>query len=338
LEGENTLKKAEIFHDDVWVIKKLRAAIPEDPFEVLVDGAPMGMARLLSFAKRASNTSRFPQVLVLYSSGYLRLKPGADPTPPLPFGQSLVLGPAISGTSASCPKKTLFFHPQLERVAIDTSQLNQNGTGRLLIRIAASRANRLLKSGTTNQIMELTWLLTLEEPHDLATILHVAGTFEFTEDVIPDPMQTRTFESVRLLQISTMFIDNVRHDVDTLRLHVENDAVTLSYDSSLANLLLPVTPRSLSPAMPMFDSIHSDAVGRPNGNTPSYRIRINSITGLTAGPIMARAFFNSSQNLRHDNMGIWAFQRAPASIKKGAAGSIDYTVTAGVNAHSLEAV
>lgn len=166
----------------------------------------------------------------------------------------------------------------------------------------------------------------------------MAGTFEFTEDVIPDPMQTKTFESVRLLQISTMFIDNVRHHVDALRLHVENDVVTLSYDSSLANLLLPVTPRSLSPAMPVFVSIHSDDVGRPNGNTPSYRIRINSITGPTTGPIMVRAFFNSSQNLRHDNMGIWAFQRAPASIKKGTVENIDYTVTAGVNAHSLEAV
>ena len=338
MEGENALNKEEIFHDGVWVIKKLRAFIPEDPFEVLVNGRSMGMARLLSFAKCVSNTNRFPQVLVLYSSGYLRLKAGVDPAPPLPFGQSLILGPAISGTSTSCPKNTLFFHPQLERVAIDTSQLNQNGTGSMLIRITASRANRLLKSGTTNQIMELTWLLTLEEPHDLATILHVTGTFEFTEDVIPDPLQTRTFESVRLLQISTMFIDDARHDVDALRLHVENDVVTLFYDSSLANLLLPVMPRSLGSAMPVFDSIHSDDAGRPNGNTPSYRIRINSITGLTAGPIMVRAFFNSSRNLRHDNLGIWAFQRAPASIKKGAAGNIDYTVIAGVNAHSLEAV
>ncbi|SFU71974.1 hypothetical protein SAMN05216417_11941 [Nitrosospira multiformis] len=338
MEGENALKKAEIFHDGVWVIKKLRAAIPEDPFEVLVNDRSMGMAKLLSFAKCVSNTSRFPQVLVIYSSGYLRLKAGADPTPPLTFGQSLILGPAISGTSTSCPKKTLFFHPQLKRVAIDTSQLNQNGTGRLLIRITASRANRLLKSGKTNQIMALTWLLTLEEPHDLATILHVTGTFEFTEDVIPDPMQTRTFESVRLLQISTMFIDNVRHDVDALRLHVENDVVTLSYDSSLANLLLPVTPRSLSPAMPVFDSIHSDDAGRPNGNTPSYRIRINSITGPTTGPIMVRAFFNSSRNLRHDNMGLWVFQQGPALIRKGTTGNIGYTVTASVNAHSLEAV
>jgi hypothetical protein len=317
------------------VIKKLRAFIPEDPFEVLINGESMGMTKLLSFAKRISNTSRFPQVLVIYSSGYLRLKAGADPTPPLPFGQSLVLGPAISGTTASCPKKTLFFHPQLKRIAIDTSRLNQGGTGRMLIRITSSHENRLLRSGTTNQIMDLNWLLTLEEPHDLATTLHVAGTFEFTEDVIPDPSQTETFESVRLLQISTMFIDNVRHDVNALRLHTENDIVTLSYDSSLANLLLPVTPNSLNSTMPMFDSIHTDDAGRPNGNTPSYRIRLNSITGPTTGPIMVRAFFNSSRNLLHDNLGLWAFQQAPASIKKGTTGTINYTVIAGVNPHSL---
>ncbi|WP_143058265.1 hypothetical protein [Nitrosovibrio sp. Nv6] len=328
------MNKSEIFNDGAWVIKKLRARIPEDPFEVLINGEPMGRTKLLSFAKRVPATSRFPQVLVLYSSGYLRLKAGADPTPPLPFGQSLVLGPAISGTSASCPKKTLFFHPQLGRVAIDTSRLNQGGTCGMLIRITGSPANRLRKSGTTSQIMALTWLLTLEEPQDLVTTtLHVAGTFEFMEDVIPNLSQTKTFESIRLLQISTMFIDNARHDIDMLRLHTENDIVTLPYDSSMANLLLPVIPSPLDSAMPIFDSVHTDDAGRPNGNTPSYRIRINSVTGPTAGPIMVRAFFNRSQNLRYDNMGIWAFQQAPASIKKGTTGSIGYSVIAGVNAH-----
>jgi hypothetical protein len=338
LQDESALNKSEIFNDRAWVIKKLRARIPEDPFEVLINGEPMGRTKLLSFAKRVPGTSRFPQVLVLYSSGYARLKAGADPKPPLPFGQSLVLGPAISGTSASCPKKTLFFHPQLERVSIDTFQLNQGNTGRMLIRITGSPVTRLRKSGTTNQIMELTWLLTLEEPQNLVTMLHVVGAFEFAEDVTPDPLQTRTFESMRLLQISTMFIDNVRHDVDALRLHTENDLVTLSYDPSMANLLLPVTPNPLNPSTPVFDSIHTDDAGWPNGNTPSYRIRINSITGPTEGPIMIQAFFNRSQNLRHDNMGIWAFQQAPTLIKKGTTGNISYTVIAGVNAHCLGAI
>ncbi len=179
--------------------------------------------------------------------------------------------------------------------------------------------------------MDLTWHLTLEEPHELATTLHVNGTFKFTEDVRPDPLQTKTFESVRLLQISTMFIDNVRHDVNALRLYTENDIMTLYYDSSLANLLLPATPSSLNSATPMFDSMHTDDVGHPNGKTPSYKIRINSTTGPTTGPLMLRTFFNRSQNLRHDNLGLWVFQQMPVSIKEGCTGNINYTVIASVN-------
>ena len=323
-----------MFNNSVWVIKKLRTSIPEDPFEVLINGKSMGMSRPLSFAKRVPNTNRFPQVLVIYSSGYLRLKAGADPTPPLPFGQSLVLGPAISGTSTSFQKRTLFFHPQLRRVTIDTSQLSPNGTGRLLIQITSSRSSSP-NSATTNQIMNLSWALILEDPSDLATTLHVAGTFELTEDVLPDPAQTEKFESVRLLQISTMYIDNVRHDVNALRFLTGCNVMTLCYDPSLANLLLPVSPSPLDLAMPMFDSIHTDHVGQPNGNTPSYRIRINSTTGPMTGPIVVRAFFNSSQNLHNDNLGLWAFQQTPASIKKGTTGDINYTVIATINPHSL---
>ncbi|MGH8761606.1 MAG: hypothetical protein ACREUR_00035 [Nitrosospira sp.] len=320
-----------MFDNGVWMIKKLRASIPEAPFEVLIDGKPMGRTRLLVFAKRVPNTNRFPQVLVIYASGYLRLKPGADPAPPLPFGQSLVLGPAISGTSASFPKRILFFHPQLQRVAIDTSQLDQDGAGRMLMRITGSPPNRSRNGRTTNQIMNLAWTLTLEEPNDLATTLHVAGTFEFTEDVSPDPVQTENFESVRLLQISTMFIDNTRHDVNALRFRTVGDIVTLRYDPALANRLLPGTPSSLDPAMPMFDSICTDNAGGPNGKSPSYRIRISSTTGPMTGPITVRAFFNSSQNLQYDNLGLWAFQQMPVSIKKGTAGSVNYSVIARIS-------
>ena len=324
-----------MFNNGVWAIKKLRASIPEHPFEVLINGESMGRTRLLGFAKRVPNTGRFPQVLVIYASGYLRLKAGADPAPPLPFGQSLVLGPAISGTSASFPKRTLFFHPQLQRVAIDTSQLDQDGTGRMLIRITGASSNFSRNSTTANQIMNLAWTLTLEEPHDLATTLHVAGTFVFTEDVTPDPVQTETFESVRLLQISTMFIDHTRYDVNALRFRTGDDIVTISYDTTLANLLLPVNPSSLELAMPMFDSICTDDAGHPNGKTPSYRIRINSTTGPMTGPITVRAFFNGSQNLQDDNLGLWAFQQPPEFIKKGATGSINYSVIASINPHFL---
>ena len=312
----------------VWVIKKLQKLIPEAPFEVLIDGKPMGTTKLLAFARHVPNTDRFPQVLALYSSGYLRLKAGADPTPPLPFGQSIVLGPAISGTSTSFSNKTLFFHPQIQRVAINTSQINQDGTNSLLIKITASNSKLSHDSTKTNRIMNLAWTLTLNEPSDQATMLNVAGTFEFTEDVIPDPVKTAEADSMRLLQISTMFIDNLRHDVDAFRFRNSDGVVTVDYDSALPNSLLPVTPSSLHPETLRFDSLHTDDVGQPNGNTPSYRITINSTAGPISGPITVRAFFNSSQNLKDDNLGLWAFQQPSERIEKGTMGSINYTVIA----------
>ncbi len=317
-----------VFNNGVWAIQKLRSTIPEDPFEVLVDGKSMGTTKLLAIARRVPNTDRFPQVLVLYASGYLRLKAGADPTPPLPFGQSLVLGPAIWGTATSLPNTTLFFHPQLQRVAIDTSSVNRGGTNRLLIQMTGANSKLSPDSTTINRIMNLAWTLTLAEPTDRATVLDVAGTFEFMDDVMPDRAKTAEAQSVRLLQISTMFIDRLQHDVDALRFRNAEGVVTLCYDPDLANVLLPVTPSALDPATRMFDSLHTDAVGEPNGNTPSYRITLEPTLGPTTGPMTIRAFFNRSQNRNDDNLWLGAFQQPPERIAKGTTGSIRYTVIA----------
>ena len=176
--------------------------------------------------------------------------------------------------------------------------------------------------------MNLAWTLTLNEPSDQETMLNVVGTFEFTEDVIPDPVMTAEADSMRLLQISSMFIDNLRHDVNAFRFRNSDGVVTVDYNSASPNLLLPVTPSSLHPKTLRFDSLHTDNVGQPNGNTPSYNITINSTAGPISGPITVRAFFNNSQNLKDDNLGLWAFQQPSERIEKGTMGSIYYTVIA----------
>ncbi len=328
-----------VFNNGVWTIVKLQGEshdIPEDPFEVFVDGEPKGTTKLLAFARHVPNTDRFPQVLVLYSSGYLRLKAGADPTPPVPFGQSLVLGPAIWDTSTSYPNTKLFSNPQLHRVDIYTSKINKDGTNSLLIKIMASDS-KLLPGSTkinpkTNRIMNLTWTLTLDEPSDQATMLDVAGTFEFTEDVTPDPERTAKAESVRLLQISTMYIDSSTHDVDSFRFRNADGVITVDYGSDFAkaNELLPDPPSPLDPEILIFDSLHTDHKGEPNGNTPCYRITINSTTGFTSGPITVRAIFDLDPKLNqnNDNLGLWAFQQPTERIVRGTKGSINYTVIA----------
>ena len=302
---------------DVWTIQKRRARIPQAPFDVSIDGQSVGTTKLLVFARHDPATGRFPQVLALYASGYLRLKAGADPTPPLPFGQSLVLGPAIWGTSTSFPQTTLFFHPQLQRVAIETSPANADGTNRLVIRVTAANARLSPGSTVTNRIMDLAWTLTLDPVSDQASTLAVAGRFEFTEEVIPDPGKTAEAQSLRLLQISTMYIDRRRHDANAFRWHTTEGAMTLFYAPDLADGLLPVTPGWLDPDAPRFDSLQTDAAAAPNGPTPSYRIAIDATTGPLSGPMAVRAFFNRGQDLNDDNLGLWAFQQPSGASPEG---------------------
>jgi hypothetical protein len=320
---------AERFDNGEWVITKGDGVgIPERPFEVRVDGVSIGSTRLLAFANRVRKSSRFPQVLVLASSGYLRIKSGADPGQSLPFGQSLVLGPAIFGTSTSFPSSTLFFNPQVQRVDIDTRRLRRNGTGKLLIKIVARDRNLSTTSTNTNQIMDLNWTIVLSEPTQTRTRLRVDGGFRFTERVIPDPIRTAEFQSFRLLQISSMFIDSTRHDVDAFRYRGSGGPVEVRYSPAQANSLLPASPTPLAARASIIDSIHTDDVGQPNGNTPSYRIEMERSTGPVSGPLMPRAFFNDSQDLNDDNLGLWIHRQPATVIPAGTRGEIKFSVSA----------
>jgi hypothetical protein len=320
---------AERFDNGEWVIAKGDGAgIPEAPFEVRVDGAPIGVTRLLAFANRVRKSSRFPQVLVISSSGYLRVKSGADPEQSLPFGQSLVLGPAIFGTSTPFSNSTLFFNPQLQRIDIDTRRLHRDGSGKLLIKVVARDRGLPATSTNTNQIMDLTWTIALSEPTAKRTRLRVDGRFRFTERVTPDPIRTAEFQSFRLLQISSMFIDSARHDVDAFRYRKNGGAVEVRYSPAQANSLLPASPTPLATHALIIDSIHSDDVGLPNGNTPSYRIRMERSTGPLSGPLTPRAFFNDSQDLNDDNLGLWIHRQPAAAIPVGARGEIKFSLSA----------
>lgn len=320
---------AERFDNGEWVITKGDGAgIPERPFEVRVDGVSIGSTRLLAFANRVRKSSRFPQVLAIASSGYLRIKSGADPGQSLPFGQSLVLGPAVFGASTSFAGSTLFFNPQVQRVDVDTRRLRRNGTGKLLIKIVARDRNLSTTSTNTNQIMDLNWTIVLSEPTEARTRLRVDGRFKFTERVIPDPIRTAEFQSFRLLQISSMFIDSARHDVDAFRYRGTSGPAEARYSPPQANLLLPASPTPLAGRAPIIDSVHTDDVGQPNGDTPSYRIRMERSTGPVSGPLTPRAFFNDSQDLNDDNLGLWIHRQPATVIPAGTRGEIKFSVSA----------
>src|SRR5207244_12677569 len=58
-----------VFNNGEWIIEALDASIPEAPFEVRINGNPVCTTKPLAFANRVPNTSQFPQVVNIYSSG-----------------------------------------------------------------------------------------------------------------------------------------------------------------------------------------------------------------------------------------------------------------------------
>ncbi len=79
--------------DNGWVID-MCATDPAitTPMLVSVDGVPRGNAALVRIYHQAENGTGFPQVAVIYASGYVRLKQNANPFPSIPFGTSFILG------------------------------------------------------------------------------------------------------------------------------------------------------------------------------------------------------------------------------------------------------
>jgi hypothetical protein len=240
------------------------------------------------------------------------------------------LGPAIFGTSASFHNTTLFINPQLQTVTIDTSELSADGTGDLRIQLVANDTNLPVDSTKTNQIMDMSWNIRLTEPTNAQTLIDVTGQFTFTEDVSPDSVRTSEFQSFRLLQISSMFIDDQRQDVDALRYrNVAGEVVNVIYTPDLVNTLLPQEPTPLDQGTLAFDSLHTDDIGEPNGNTPSYRITVTQTAGPVTGSITPRVFFVSTQDVNDDNLGAWVHQDPSQQvIPAGTSGLIEYRVVA----------
>jgi hypothetical protein len=174
---------------DGWEIERCT----DDPnvpawMNVVVDGRVLGQAALLRISHPSQNDEGSPQVAVLYASGYVRLKQNANPSSPIPFGPSFVLGPAYwSGPL------TYHHNPQLRRVEIDTRWLP---TGRLRLHVERN-----------NGALELSYELALPRPCDSQTRLHVTQTYTATADIAVDPAHRALSEGFKLVQVSSLYVN-----------------------------------------------------------------------------------------------------------------------------------
>lgn len=307
-----------IYQDAAWTI----LTCPTDrsvPATMMVwlDGVqqPGPVARLEIAHVTDSGTSR-PTVAVLYASGSVRLKQNADPSSPIPFGSSFVLGPAY------WPDASTYHHnPQLTYLALDTAALP---TGPLWMQARGS-----------NHDFDVTYELRFPPPSDRQTRLHVLQTCTATANITIDPARRAEAQGFKLVQVSSMFINEGGDcDGDHTDCHDSNGARFIGDDlvrhQAAFTDLMPSTlifSPSLHLGSPWLDVLHTDDESW-QGNTPNVRIVLDALP--TDHTITVRGWISATTNPNDDNLSLWLHDDGPASQSwtAGQSGQVGYWLLA----------
>jgi hypothetical protein len=203
---------------------------------LLLDGVQLGVTSLLSYRiAHPTRRNAFRRCSSSPPAAYLRLKAGADPIPPLPFGQSPILGPAVIGSLVQGAAPAFYLNPQLTSVNIRTSA-SDGFPGVLTIEVAAAGSPG---SSKTNGVMNANWTLKLHEPRIQSTLLEVTSRFSFIHDFYPSATHSANGEAYQLLRNSSMVIDQARHDVNELVFTAATGSVILDLVNGPASNAAP---------------------------------------------------------------------------------------------------
>jgi hypothetical protein len=283
-----------------WVVEMC----PTDPavtttMTVMLNGTSKGDAAFVRIYHQSENGPGVPQVAIIYASGYVRLKQNADPSPSIPFGTSFVLGPAYWPSSS-----TYYHNPQLNTLEIDTSWL--------------PNAPLRMRAEGTNHDFDVTYEMTLPPPRDRQTRLHVTQTYTATADITIDQDHRDDYEGFKLVQASSMFINEGGtcdggytdcHDSDAARF-IGDDLER--HEVPFTGLTLPsfVFDSPVPLGSTWLDILHTDDEGW-QGNTPNTRIALDELP--TEHTITPQGRIAKTTDPNQDNVGLWLHDDGPAS-------------------------
>ncbi len=276
------------------------------PMQVWVDGVSKGSAVVVRIYHESQYDSGTPQVAVLYSSGFVRLKQNADPTPSIPFGTSFILGPAY------WPNSTTYYHnPQLTRLELDTTWL-------------PNAPLRMLAQGT-NHDFAMTYEMTLPPPLDRQTRLHVTQTYTATANINIDATRLAEEQGFKLVQESSMYINEGApcdggytdcHDSNDLR-YIASDLNRRqqAFDGLVPPSFILTAPRQLGTTW--LDALHKDDQGwqsqtgaGTSGNTPNVRIALDE---LLSPPPTVQGWISATADPNQDNVNLWLHDNRTSS-------------------------
>lgn len=309
--------QTNLFDNGKWVVvaETEDAGIPESPMDVRTNGVSRVQAKRVMFVHRSQKTGSYPQVAVVACSGFIRLKPGADPSPSLPFGTSVVLGPAFYDEH-----NDLYYNPQIAFLDILTSRLLPDGSGTLVLRMAGAIVHGGVPGG-----LSVSYDIELEEPTDLETGMKVVQSYQVTSPVFLNASRMTENQAFRIVQFSSMYLNETTHDSSGAKYTAADGRLrSLDFISAPTNTLLFAAPAALGDAW--FDSVHRDNAGY-QGNTPNLRVRIEDV--LSAGRYVPQGYLSASASPANDNVSFWLHDSlAPAEFRIGDRGAVAYRLLA----------
>ena len=266
---------------------------------VSVDGTARGSFALISVHHASPGDGTDPQVAVVYASAFVRLKPNADPSPPVPFGSSFVLGPAYWPDA-----QTYHHNPTLERLEIDTSWL-PSGPLRM-------------KGWGRNHDFDVAYDLRLPPPTDRRTRLAVTQTTTARTSIAVDPTRRAEHQGFKLVQISSMFVSEAGPcDGGASACHDSNAARFIAADGARVEVAFAtLTPSTFVLADPpalgstWLDALHTDDASW-QGDTPNVRIALDALPGDRT--ITPQGWVEETTNPNDDNVSLWLHDDGSAS-------------------------
>lgn len=267
---------------------------------VTVNGGPAQTGRYVAVHHATADGLNWPAVFSIYSSGYLRLSPIVGGK--TQFGTSVVLGPAYWSGG------TYYHNPAINAVSI-------TGDFRVAETLTVTAVGRLGNA-------DVEYVILLHRPEGEATSCQVTQRATWRNDTKIDAKHSAKHEGFKVVQFSSMFVDDTYHDADSVR-----------YVSAAGPVAMPLVNQDgvlfAEPAPlhePWLETTHSDAEGW-QGATPSVSATLH--TSTIPAQYTPQGWVTQTDNENDDNVGAWInWDNVPAKFFAGNQASNTYTLTA----------
>jgi len=295
--------RAKIFDDGIWWIEEDRSEPHLGWMKVYVDGEYKGECSRLDLGHKVEGVNSWPIVAAIYASGYVRLKECREPD--INFGTSFVLGPAYWEGGI------YHHHPQIKEAHINTGGTSSSP---LSLEIIADMEH-----------LNITYNITMSEPTREDIELDVEQIFEVVNPFVLDKSRFENHEGFKLVQFSSMYIDDYYHDSDAVRYIDETEKlVAVKCQEIGKGRLIFDDPQKVG--RNWFECMHSDDEGW-QGNTPNCVILLDD--PLLATECTPQGWIRDTSDPNDDNVGLWIhLDNASLEWNIGDGNSISYRLIA----------